>query len=183
MSSIISRLKNLSTSVRDFIKGKLDKIQEQVEKTKVSIFRPMVSTIRPNDEIQRLNTAEHAEPTEVLPSASEDRAVSKVLYNDDGTLKGTPYRNQEDVRLIKVSGFAEAYILFLSFGNQETVTSKNRSGYEQCAIDNREEGLHFEMLVKPRRYPANTIATMSVTSASGNDVPIRTIYIVRVNDS
>lgn len=127
MSNIISRLKNLSTSVRDFIKGKLAKIQEQVKKTMVSTIRPMVSTIRPDDEIQRQNTAEHAEhaePNEVLPSASVDRPVSKVLYNDDGTLKGMPYRNQEDVRLIKVSGFAEAFILFCSFGNQETVTSK-----------------------------------------------------------
>ena len=183
MSNIISRLKNICASVKDFIKGKLAKIKEQVEKTMAGTIHPMVNTIRPNDEIQRQNTAEHAEHTGVLPSASHDRPVSKVLYNDDGTLKGTPDRNQEDVRLVKVSGFAEAFILFCSFGNQETVTSKNRGCYEQCAIDNLGERFHFEMLVKPRRYPANTIATMSVTSASDNDVPVRTIYFVKTGDS
>ena len=169
MSNIISRLKNLSTSVKDFITSRFAKIQELVDKKM--------------DEVQPQNTAEHAESTKILPFASPKSVVSKALYNDDGILKGMPYRKQEDVRIIKVSGFAEAFILFCSFGNQETVTSKNSGGYEQCAIDNLDEGLHFEMLVKPRRYPANTIATMSVTSASGNDVPICTIYFVKVNDS
>ena len=166
MSNIISRLKNLCASVKDFVTSRFTEKQKQVGAT---------------EEIHE--AAEHAGSTQVLLSAPPCRPISKVLYNDDGTLKGTPYRNQEDVRLIKVSDFAEAYLLFCGFGNQETVTSKNRGGYERCVIDNLDEGLHFEMLVKPRRSPANSIATMSVTSASDNDVPICTIYFVKVNDS
>ena len=173
MSNLISRLKILSTSVWNFIIGRFTKKQKSVDQTEV-IDEPEVTN-------EPRNPAEDAEPTEVLLSAPQGHSICKVLYNGNGTLKGKPYRKQEDIRMIKVSDFTEAYLMFCSFGNQESVTSKNHGGYELCAIDNSKEGLHFEMLVKPRRYPANTIATMTVISMTGFNIPIRTIYFVKTD--
>lgn len=175
MSNLISRLKNISTSVKNFFKDRFTKNRKHIKQTEVTVETEVTDDTR--------NYAEDAEPTGVLLSVPHKSLTSNVLYDDDGSLKGAPYRNQEDVRLIKVRDITEAYLMFCRFGDQETITSKNHGGYELCAIDNSKEGLHFEMLVKPRKYPANTIATMSVINKNAYDVPMRTLYFVITNKS
>lgn len=127
--------------------------------------------------------AKNADPTQVLLSTIHEPYANQVLFNIDGTMKGKPYRKQEDVRKIEVDDFTDAYLMFCALGDPGTGACNNCCGYGLCIIDDSVNGLHFEMLVKPRRFPANTIATMTVTSISGNPFPIRTVYFTRKKNS
>ena len=161
--------------------------QEPQPEASVEVTDIQEEAVTKEDTETREETVAVAVEDSLEPSSAEktDEAIyhepyaNSVLFNPDGTPKGKPYKRQERVRKICVGEFADAYLIFCSLGDHGTGFVHGKGGYSECVINDSANGLHFEMLVKPQRYPLHTIATLTVKCDEGISFPIDTVYFIK----
>ena len=199
MNRIKQKLMNAYERTYAFLNRKLNAGRDDGDVTEVLAGTPQEPQPEASDEVttiqqeavkkEEIETREETVPVEdtLEPSSAEktDEAIyhepyaNSVLFNPDGTPKGKPYKRQERVRKICVGEFADAYLMFCSLGDHGTGFVHGKGGYSECVINDSANGLHFEMLVKPQRYPLHTIATLTVKCDEGISFPIDTVYFIK----
>lgn len=193
MNRIKQKLMNAYERTYAFLNKKLkaDKDDEDVSEVLVSESQepqPITSVevtdihekvVAEEETVTGENSVESSSAGKTDEVACHEPYAMKVLLNSDGTPKGKPYKRQERVRKICVEEFADAYLTFCSLGDHGTGYVRGKGGYSECVIDDSANGLHFEMLVKPQRYPLHTIATLTVKCDEGFSFPIDTVYFIK----
>lgn len=199
MNRIKQKLMNAYERTYAFLSRKLNAGRDDGDVTEVLAGAPQEPQPETSDEVSAIQeeavtkddteTREETVPVEdtVEPSSAEktDEAIyhdpyaNSVLFNSDGTPKGKPYKRQKRVRKICVGEFADAYLMFCSLGDHGTGFVHSKGGYGECVINDSANGLHFEMLVKPQRYPLHTIATLTVKCDEGISFPIDIVYFIK----